>query len=335
MSIELLKYTNLGSLNDVLFVLRDILSKTPKTLADIRKYCSDKSIEFNYSIDGIIALLEFLEFTTFVKGKIKRSITLEDDWTTKEEQGHFRQTVVKKLFSRLKDTSSLDNFLSSEKIKFDDNTNRIVIHNSSIPLKYSGLKNFLINIGLFSLSPVSPNLLVIAPSFEDFFETHVIPWVVEEEQQNIAKKKKTISMSRFIELQELKNQHGKEAENFVLRYEQHRLKGHSKWQSIRIISRIDITAGYDLVSFETLVSKAPDRFIEVKSYSKEPEFYWSKNEVRVAELKRRRYYLYLVDREVMQQPGYEPIIIQDPHRNVFRNVSWQKDAQNWLVKPEL
>ena len=96
-----------------------------------------------------------------------------------------------------------------------------------------------------------------------------------------------------------------------------------------------INAGYDIISFDSLQSKEMDRFIEVKSFSRKPEFYWSKNELTTSELKRKKYYLYLVDRSKMDNPQYQPIIIQDPYNNVFHNTDWKKDAQNWLVNPSM
>src|SRR5690606_34881470 len=96
---------------------------------------------------------------------------------------------------------------------------------------------------------------------------------------------------------------------------------------------IKVDAGYDIISFDSLMSKEPDRFIEVKSFFKSPEFYWSKNELTVSEMKRTKYFLYLIDRSKLDSTNYQPIIIQDPFMNVFKNSEWNKKPQNWLVSP--
>jgi len=47
-----------------------------------------------------------------------------------------------------------------------------------------------------------------------------------------------------------------------------------------------------------------DKFIEVKSYSGDPYFYWSRNEVKVAETEKNNYFLYLVNRDEMNDIDY-------------------------------
>jgi len=47
-----------------------------------------------------------------------------------------------------------------------------------------------------------------------------------------------------------------------------------------------VNAGYDIQSFNDNKSIIIDKFIEVKSYEGTPYFYWSKNEVEVAKLKK-------------------------------------------------
>jgi hypothetical protein len=102
---------------------------------------------------------------------------------------------------------------------------------------------------------------------------------------------------------------------------------------VKRISSIKVEAGYDIISFNSMTSNEVDRFIEVKSFSKKPEFYWSRNEIGTAEMKGSKYFLYLVDRSLIGKNDYEPQIIQDPYKNIFGDPNWQKDPQNWLVRP--
>ena len=123
-------------------------------------------------------------------------------------------------------------------------------------------------------------------SIQQFFETDIIPGLIEENEKSIlGNNKDGFSLEKFLVLQELKFQYGVQAEEFVLEFENIRLEKHPLRSQIRRISNFDIGAGYDIVSFEGLDSKSLDRFIEVKSYNKIPEFFWSKNEVRTSEIK--------------------------------------------------
>ena len=81
-----------------------------------------------------------------------------------------------------------------------------------------------------------------------------------------------------------------QAEEAVLEYERERLGSmgcHAQASLVRRISQLNVSAGYDIESFD---GNKPlfdyDRFIEVKSsYGSELRFYWSENERRVAEKK--------------------------------------------------
>jgi hypothetical protein len=120
---------------------------------------------------------------------------------------------------------------------------------------------------------------------------------------------------------------GRAAELFVVAYEESRLSGHENKSQITMISDYNVGAGYDIVSFEALSSDHLDRFIEVKSYTGDPaRFYWTSNEIRTAQLKGESYYLYLVDRKRMINPGYVPHVIKNPYRSVLLSDEWITEA---------
>lgn len=102
-------------------------------------------------------------------------------------------------------------------------------------------------------------------------------------------------------------------------------------EKVRRISEIDVEAGYDIVSFESLQSQEPDRLIEVKAIS-DTGFYWSKNEYEIARLKGDKYYLYLVELTRISQKDYSPLIIQNPAVNVMEADSWFVEAQSFLIR---
>ena len=107
------------------------------------------------------------------------------------------------------------------------------------------------------------------------------------------------------------------------------MKKHPDSNSIRIISDEDCGAGYDILSYQKESSIFLDKYIEVKSYSGEPYFYWSINEVKVAEKEKNNYFLYLVNRDEMGNNNYSPIIIKNPYESVFNNDEWSKEPQSW------
>lgn len=337
MLAELVKHKHLGNLNNILFVLKEVLLKRVSrslTLAGIKRYCFDISVDLVYQIDGILALLEFTDITSHSHSSIKLNKGLPVDMVEMMDRNALAQMLIEKVLVGLQAEQCLNEFIPLEKIKFDSTLERISILNNLIPLRYSSIKNLLIDLGGFKVIPEYPSLLLIDDSLQVYFESTVIPWLVEEHEKiTLSKGLNKMSLEKLLELQELKDQYGAQAEEFVLGFEVSRLNGHPFSQRIRRISNFDVGAGYDIVSFDGLGSQAFDRFIEVKSFSNHQQFYWSKNEVRVAELKRNNYFLYLVDREQMGMQGYKPTIIQDPYNNIFNAPDWQKDPQNWLIKP--
>jgi hypothetical protein len=46
-----------------------------------------------------------------------------------------------------------------------------------------------------------------------------------------------------------------------------------------------------------------------------PYFYWSKNEIEVEKQERDNYFLYLINRDEMNNKNYCPTIIQNPAKN--------------------
>lgn len=99
---------------------------------------------------------------------------------------------------------------------------------------------------------------------------------------------RTTKTCAWCEVHLLHNEHqelqGERAEQFVLSYEAKRLEGHPTLSKIKQISVIDVTAGYDILSYNGVDSEKLDRFIEVKSYLGSPHFYWSQNEIEKARL---------------------------------------------------
>jgi len=131
---------------------------------------------------------------------------------------------------------------------------------------------------------------------------------------------------------------GEIAEEIVLEYEKKRLSklGH-KFEASKVqqISPNYANAGYDIVSFnEKTFDGEYDRFIEVKGSSgKEIDFHWSENEIKTAEELGNRYWLYFVNNIdlYMRSSPQEPLKIQNPFDNIFKNSNYVKKSESYHI----
>ena len=100
-------------------------------------------------------------------------------------------------------------------------------------------------------------------------------------------KKRRISVEDFEKTLKQKEIYGHEAEKFVFLFEKSRLMN----KNIDWVAKYVVNAGYDIASFNSKEDNEFNRFIEVKSYEgKMPYFYWSKNEIKVAQLYKNNYW---------------------------------------------
>ncbi len=130
---------------------------------------------------------------------------------------------------------------------------------------------------------------------------------------------------------------GDAAELEVLEYEKNRLaKRPELVKKIQHISQEDVTAGYDIKSFElnSTLSTPLVRFIEVKAVSITGyRFFWSRNEIEKAKLFKDRYFLYLLP--VIGNGSFFTLkldIIPHAYNNVFKESDmWQKQEEVYSV----
>lgn len=128
------------------------------------------------------------------------------------------------------------------------------------------------------------------------------------------------------QLENIQKQIGDRGEDFVLTYERRRLYAHPRVNEVCIIGRKDVGMGYDILSFDGMASDIQDRYIEVKSYSGQPHFILSEGELAAANKYGTKYYLYLVDINQIDRPGYEPTVIQNPTANIGSR--WQEKVKS-------
>lgn len=123
---------------------------------------------------------------------------------------------------------------------------------------------------------------------------------------------------------------GERGEQFVLDYERRRLPSELAGRVVLLGSK-QIAMGYDILSYAAADSVSHDRFIEVKTYSGHPHFYWTDNEIAAAERLRDQYYIYLVDINRVDVPGYEPTIISSPIDLLYQPNRWNVQPQQYAI----
>lgn len=210
---------------------------------------------------------------------------------------------------------------SPQNLSYDVVYGLIQIDRSAFGFRYANLRKFLIGFGFIKPHPDSqiPKLIVIQ-KYRRLFDSRLLPEV----------RRRKIGIENLETALEQKRIAGTNAEEFVVAFEKKRLSAHPSKDLIQRISDYDVSAGYDVISYDNLESSAYDRFIEVKSCSIDRRFYWSKNEVFQAKLKQAQYFLYLVNPEKISENGYEPTVVQNPYRNIFLDESWIREPQSWL-----
>lgn len=229
------------------------------------------------------------------------------------------QLIIEKTFKTLKQSNLLHQFLNCENLLQDTSNSKISVQSNRIPLLFSSLRNLLVAFDFFVKNDVVGFEFYIHPKYQAWFLSDVIPDIESSEL-------KRNSLEGLLKQRVEQEKFGNEAENFVLAYERKLRCRHPKTENIRIISNIDTSAGYDIQSYSSDNALLLDKFIEVKSYFQFPYFYWSENEVKIAQKKGGKYFLYLVDRKQMHEDAYQPIQITNPATTVF------DDDQIWNVR---
>lgn len=175
-----------------------------------------------------------------------------------------------------------------------------------LPLRELGYPFMLVALGIAERELLSSRFWRVMPTYAPAFMAALRALNTSRTAN------RSFGEKRLAALQAAQTAAGRQAEEWVTAYERNRVARHVFKESIRRISEADVTAGFDILSFDSHQSLVHDRFIEVKSFRDEPHFHWSKGEMETAKELRGRYWLYLVDRACMSDPGYEPDMIADP-----------------------
>lgn len=214
---------------------------------------------------------------------------------------------IKKHFIRKLLNSLLESeieFITMNNVEFVNN--KVLVWKYSVHYKYYALRNLLI----------SENILINHDS-NRFEINHSYLTLFESLSRSTNKSKTLEQLKKEIENKEML---GEKAEKYVLEYESMKFPN----KNIIYVAPFNVSAGYDIISYQTSESKHEDKFIEVKCYSGQMHFYWSKNEINVAKDKGINYSLYLVNSTL----SHKPIEIKDPYKNIFCNNQYKGEIQS-------
>jgi Protein NO VEIN, C-terminal len=291
---------------------------------NIREYFSNRIVDGRTVFDGCLPLAEAIELirpdetgALVIDSAISRFLPSEQ---------YARTRILRMILLALKRDEVFDLIFRPEHISYDIVYHSVQIDISAFPLKYANFRRLLVDFGFLMHHPDARiRKLIVNPRFKTEFDLHILNQV----------KRRKLGIENLEVMLERNQIHGTEAEEFVVVFEKTRMSSHPKSADIQRISDYDVAAGYDIVSYNNIASPEYDRFIEVKSYQGSKRFYWSKNEISQARVRRDCYFLYLIDRDKMGRPGYEPEVIQNPYEHVFLNQNgWNKEAQTWLFEPK-
>lgn len=311
--LEELKNLNIqAGKEDLLFFIQNIIGEQGLTINDIEILCGH--IQGNYRIHAK-CLLKYCEAFGWIKNEnlITLELALKD---VIQDSGKLNKYIVKDTVKNLFGV----NIFNLEMFFYDVGRRRTIFRNERFPLKYSAVRNMLISQGFFEIER-SERITVFYVAYE--YEIMLSKY--------IRGKKKDISLEQLQRRLEKNALAGEKAEEFVLKYEQRRL-GKPISEKIKIISDIDVSAGYDIVSFESNKSKQCDRLIEVKAVKKDMGFFWSSNEYETAKLEGERYYLYLVDLSQIDKEDYSPFIICNPAITVMQSDKWLIETESFYIR---
>jgi hypothetical protein len=303
MEAELRHYSSIGNKAGILLFCKEVMSGERKDYASVKALCSFKNgVELNFN--SAVTLFSYLGIL------IKQEDIL---FSSSFEFINDNQLLIDNLcilcFSKLIE----EELLNINKIKFNEEEFEILAPKSAFKLEAAIFRNMLIELDAIILN--DSNEFIFRKKYEHVFIDQIKKHRIKKTQEKLLK-----------ELAE-KQKIGAEGELFVFQYEQLRLLGHPFLKNVRIISDIDISAGYDIISFKNIASLKIDNFIEVKTFIGKPHFYWSSNEISQARLRRENYSIYLIDYNKIGELNYKPEIICDPYATIIG------DTNKWKLMP--
>lgn len=298
------KLSRIGDAKGISFVM-DWLTAGIRSIRTIQEYTSSSAGIYRSEIYPICILLSSMGVISIKDDEIMCLIDIPEH---DHEQWFIRRYINFILENGL---------ININEITFSISENRFIMSYCAIsPSRYASYRNLLIDCDLISMTETSK--YVISPALSAAIQGHL-------RSNKISALQLDAQLKREREM-------GEAGELFALEYERNRLSNEKLKKDIQRISDIDVSAGFDIVSFNSNASIKQDRFIEVKCYTGVPHFHWSRNEIEKAKLMGDAYYLYIVEWTSIKKPGYVPTIICNPYEALSDRESWLLTPDSYLVE---
>ena len=306
---ELRRYNTIGDIPGIAYFTEQVLGASKVQKSSLQKLCSlQNDIRLNFN-----AAVAFFTYLQLIEEKAGYLYPTEDALKLQKSNDPNKE-MCKICLLKI----SQDGFLNTEAIRYNMVRKDYIIERYGFSVSSALFRNVLIQYKVLKESDLG---LIINHEYESFFA---------EYKRKQGTQKTLEQLKKQLEQQELQ---GEEAELFVMEYERNRISQLGKMDGVKRISVIDVSAGYDILSYENEASVEYDRFIEVKSFSENKHFYWSANEIETAKLYEEKYYIYLIDVSKVKKQGYEPTIIKNPAATILASESWIMSPMSYLVMP--
>jgi hypothetical protein len=268
--------------------------------------------------DGLVEFLESVELIKVTSGNIEIIRSLSRDGITEE-------VISRMLCSRRYALQFAKNCQIIEQLGGAPKP-RICISAASTSYKFLW---FLQTLEQFEvLFRNHETILTLNPRYTSMFEGFLLSAIDEISTY------KNITPKQLRKIQEHRELVGLEAERFVMDFERRRLSNHPYKHKISHTALFDVSSGFDILSFNREKDLIPTRRIEVKSWTKDKNFYLSQNELCKAREYGDNYYIYLVDRGEMSLDNYHPEVIRNPSITLFGDsplADYRVSPHNWFI----
>lgn len=304
------KLSKIGSPRSFSFVAR-WLSNNVTSVATIQHYAISSPGVKQSEVVPVLKLLESMELLNVEGGFIEGTAILIEKYRAGEDV--FRDWFIERFIEFALDNSIID----IETITYSIDDNAFVMSATTIkPKQHACYRNILTDYGAITL--LNDARYLVREKLDKAIK--------------MPKRHRRISEKQLFTKLEQQRLQGERGEMFVLEFENRRITNPELQSNIQRISIIDVSAGYDIVSYESNESSRIDRFIEVKTYKGNEHFHWSKNEIETAKLMGNSYFLYLIDEDYIDQEDYEPTIIQNPAKEILDSLKWKKTPDSYEIE---
>ena len=295
----------------IIFFFQNILNDRHIKKKDIELLCSHAPEKYHLYADDLIDYCLRYHWIILENDEIFISKELLPYLNNKDQLNDYLiNSTINTLFN--------NKLLESSLFEYDSFHNAFYIKSQLLPISLFKTRNVLASQGFFIREKKGVSTLFFV---NQKYESLIL--------QNCKKQQRKFALKDLLIKLKKDSEAGELAELFAVEFEIKRL-GLPLQNKVKRISDIDVTAGYDIISYNSAESTEPDRFIEVKAISNKG-FFWTKNEYEKAITLKEKYYLYLIDLTLIQKNEYVPQIICNPANIILHSDDWAMEPQSYRV----